>query len=73
MQLGNVTGAQLDLQQMERIETIRSDGKIDGADPTIAALTGNIGALADTALDRRGRQYAARTGLRLHHRCWINL
>ena len=27
---------------MERIETIRDDGKIDGVDPTIAAATGNI-------------------------------
>lgn len=27
---------------MERIETIRDDGLIDGADPTIAALTGSI-------------------------------
>jgi hypothetical protein len=43
VQLGNVTGAQLTYaNNLERIETIRSDGKIDGADPTIAALTGNI-------------------------------
>ncbi len=36
---------------LERIETIRSDGKIDGADPTIAALTGAIEVrFADTAL-----------------------
>ncbi len=27
---------------LDRIETIRSDGKIDGADPSVAALTGNI-------------------------------
>jgi hypothetical protein len=27
---------------LDRIETIRSDGKIDGADPSIAALTGRI-------------------------------
>jgi hypothetical protein len=52
VQLGNVTGAQLTYtNNLERIETIRSDGKIDGADPTIAALTGNIEVrFADTAL-----------------------
>ena len=27
---------------LDRIETIRSDGKIDGADPSIAALTGKV-------------------------------
>lgn len=27
---------------LERIETIRDDGKIDGADPTVASLTGSI-------------------------------
>src|SRR5690606_2959702 len=33
------------------IETIRSDGRIDGADPSIAALTGRIeGRFADQAL-----------------------
>lgn len=52
VQLGNVTGAQLNYSNtLERIETIRSDGKIDGADPTIAALTGNIDVrFADTSL-----------------------
>ncbi len=51
-QLGNVTGAQLTYtNNLEKIETIRSDGKIDGADPTIAALTGTIDVrFADTAL-----------------------
>ena len=50
--LGNVTGAQLTYSNnLERIETIRSDGKIESADPTIAALTGNIAVrFADTAL-----------------------
>ena len=50
--LGNVTGAQLTYSNnLERIETIRSDGKIDGADPTIAALTGTIEVrFADTTL-----------------------
>ncbi|NCC03446.1 MAG: hypothetical protein EOM37_05285 [Proteobacteria bacterium] len=51
-QLANVTGAQLTYtNNLERIETIRSDGKIDGSDPTIAALTGNIDVrFADTTL-----------------------
>lgn len=36
---------------VERIETIRDDGLIDGADPTIAALTGSIDVrFADTTL-----------------------
>ena len=50
--LGNVTGAQLTYSNnLERIETIRSDGKIESADPTIAALTGNIAVrFADTTL-----------------------
>lgn len=51
-QLGNVTGAQLTYtNNLEKIETIRDDGKIDGADPTVAALTGSIDVrFADTAL-----------------------
>jgi hypothetical protein len=50
--LANLTGANLTYtNNLERIETIRSDGKIDGADPTIAALTGAIEVrFADTAL-----------------------
>lgn len=50
--LANLTGANLTYtNNLERIETIRSDGKIDGADPTIAALTGAIDVrFADTAL-----------------------
>ena len=41
--LGNVVSAQLTYaNNLERIETIRSDGKIDGADPTVASLTGNL-------------------------------
>ena len=36
---------------LDRIETIRSDAKIDGADPTISALTGKIDVrFADTTL-----------------------
>jgi hypothetical protein len=41
--IGNVVSADLTYaNNLDRIETIRSDGKIDGADPSIAALTGNI-------------------------------
>ena len=52
VQLGNVTGAQLTYtNNLEKIETIRDDGKIDGADPTVAALTGSIDVrFADTSL-----------------------
>ena len=36
---------------LDRVETIRADGKIDGADPGVAALTGNITVrFADVAL-----------------------
>ena len=51
-QLGNVTGAQMTYtNNLATIETIRSDGKIDGADPTIAALTGTLDVrFADTTL-----------------------
>ena len=50
--LGNVVSAQLTYaNNLERIETIRSDGKIDGADPTVASLTGNLEVrFADTTL-----------------------
>lgn len=41
--IGNVVSADLTYaNNLDRIETIRSDGKIDGADPSIAALTGNV-------------------------------
>lgn len=41
--LGNIVSAQVTYSNnLDRIETIRSDGKIDGADPTIASLTGSI-------------------------------
>lgn len=41
--IGNLTGGSLNYSNnLEKIETIRSDGKIDGADPTVAALTGRI-------------------------------
>jgi len=41
--LGNVVSAEITwANNLDRIETIRSDGNIDGADPSIAALTGRI-------------------------------
>ena len=41
--LGNVVSTQITYaNNLDRIETIRNDGMIDGANPTIAALTGNI-------------------------------
>jgi hypothetical protein len=41
--LGNVVSAEvIYANNLDRIETIRSDGRIDGADPSIAALTGSI-------------------------------
>ena len=50
--LGNVISAQITYaNNLDRIETIRNDGMIDGADPTIAALTGSIEVrFADMAL-----------------------
>ena len=41
--LGNVVSAEITYANtLDRVETIRADGKIDGADPSIAALTGRI-------------------------------
>jgi len=41
--LGNVVSAEITYaNNLDRIETIRNDGRIDGADPSIAALTGRI-------------------------------
>ena len=50
--LGNVVAAQLTYSNnLARIETIRSDGKIEGSDPTVASLTGNLEVrFADTEL-----------------------
>ncbi len=50
--VANLTAGSLTYtNNLERIETIRSDGKIDGADPTVASLTGTIEVrFADTAL-----------------------
>lgn len=41
--IGNITEAQITYSNnLEAVKTIRADGKIDGVDPTIAALTGSI-------------------------------
>ena len=50
--VGNLTGGSLTYaNNLEKIETIRSDGLIDGADPTVASLTGRIDVrFADTTL-----------------------
>jgi hypothetical protein len=50
--LGNVTAARLTYSNnLEPIEVIRDDGKIDGVDPTVAALSGTIEVrFADTTL-----------------------
>jgi hypothetical protein len=41
--IGNVVSVDITYaNNLDRIETIRSDGRIDGADPSIAALTGSI-------------------------------
>lgn len=50
--IGNLTAGSVTYSNnMEKIETIRDDGLIDGADPTIAALTGTIEVrFADTTL-----------------------
>ena len=50
--LGNVTAARLTYtNNLEPIEVIRDDGRIDGVDPTVAALNGTIDVrFADTSL-----------------------
>jgi hypothetical protein len=41
--IGNIVSADINYaNNLDRIETIRADGKIDGADPSIAALTGSV-------------------------------
>jgi Phage tail tube protein len=49
---GNLTGGSVTYSNnLDKIETIRDDGLIEGADPTIAALTGRIDLrFADTTL-----------------------
>ena len=50
--VGNLTGGSVTYSNnLEKIETIRDDGLIEGADPTIGALTGRIDVrFADTTL-----------------------
>ena len=50
--LANVVSGEITYSNnLDRIETIRNDGRIDGADPSIAAMTGTIDCrFADTAL-----------------------
>jgi hypothetical protein len=50
--LGNVVSVEITYSNnLDRIETIGNDGRIDGADPTMAALTGNmVVRFADDAL-----------------------
>jgi hypothetical protein len=53
--VGNLTGGSVtysnNLEKIEKIETIRDEGLIEAADPTIAALTGRIDVrFADTTL-----------------------
>lgn len=51
-QLGNIVSGQITYSNnLDPVETIRSDGMIDGADPSVAALTGDITVrFADTTL-----------------------
>lgn len=50
--LGNVTAAEVTYSNnLDRIETIRADGAIDGADPSVAAMTGRLDVrFSDTVL-----------------------
>lgn len=50
--IGNIVSAEINYaNNLDRVETIRADGKIDGADPSIAAMTGKIDVrFADTTL-----------------------
>ena len=50
--IGNIVSAELSYaNNLDRVETIRADGKIEGADPSIAAMTGKIDVrFADTTL-----------------------
>jgi hypothetical protein len=67
--VGNLTGGSVTYSNnLEKIETIRDDGLIEGADPTIAALTGRIDVrFADTTLiDLAAGWHAGRSRVRLH-------
>lgn len=53
--LGNIVSAEINFSNnLDRIETIRSDGKIDGADPGMCSLSGRITArfAATTLIDQ---------------------
>ena len=52
VQLANVVSAEVSYQNnLDRVETIRGDGRIDGADPSMAAFTGRMDVrFADTTL-----------------------
>jgi hypothetical protein len=66
--VGNLTGGSVTYSNnLEKIETIRDDGLIEGADPTIAALTGRRRALRRYDADRpRGCRQPGRPRIRLH-------
>jgi Phage tail tube protein len=73
--VGNLTGGSVTYSNnLEKIETIRDDGLIEGADPTIAALTGRIDVrfadttLIDLAADRRRVDLS---GLEQHIGTWM--
>ena len=55
--LGNVTSASVTYSNnLEKIETIRDDGKIEGVDPGVASLTGNLAVrYADNHLMNKAR------------------
>ena len=50
--IGNIVGAELSYaNNLDRVETLRADGKIEGADPSISSMTGKIDVrFADTTL-----------------------
>ena len=66
--LGSIVSADIQYaNNLDRIETIRSDGRIDGADPSIAALTGKMDVrFCRSGADDPGDEWhACRTGIRL--------
>ena len=54
--LGNVVSAEITYSNnLDRIETIRGDGRIDGVDPAMAALAGRMRDALRRGLERHGR------------------
>jgi len=54
--IGNIVGAELSYaNNLDRVETIRADGKIEGADPSIAAMTGKIDVRFTVLFERNKR------------------